>query len=198
MNALDQALFSAVNARSLTWGATAWFAYFSAKYVIFIIPVHLVILWVTGTHLVRREAVTLATALAIAIAISCIIGAVFPTQRPFLIPIGTQLIEHRESPSFPSNHGLVMFTYAATMLALGHWRYAICIGGAGIVVAWSRIYLGIHFPLDMVGAFTLAIIVTWAALAFDRLCGLKVTQLLERAFDQAVIRPINWVIRALR
>ena len=27
-----------------------------------------------------------------------------------------------------------------------------------IVIAWSRIYLGVHWPLDMAGAFILAIV----------------------------------------
>lgn len=195
MNALDQTLFAAINAGSLTWGTTAWIAYVAARYVVLLIPVHLAVLWLAGTHDVRRQALALVVALAIAIAVSFAIGTVFPTPRPFLIPLGRQLIEHRESPSFPSNHGLVMFTYAAGMLALRHWRHAIFVGGAGLIVAWSRVYLGIHFPFDMAGALIVAIGATWLALSLDRRFGRKATQALERVFEQAVMRPANWMIR---
>lgn len=195
MNALDQTLFAAINAGSPSWDKTAWVAYVAARYVVLLIPLHLAILWLAGTHHVRRQALTLASALLIAIGISFAIGALFPTPRPFLIPLGHQLIAHRESPSFPSNHGLVMFTYAAAMLALRHWRHAICIGIAGLIVAWSRIYLGIHFPLDMVGALILAIGATWMARSIDRRFGRSATLLLERGFEQAIVRTTLWVIR---
>lgn len=195
MNALDQTLFAAINAGSPTWGTTAWVAYIAARYVVLLIPLHLAMLWLAGTHDVRRQALMSAAALTIAIAISFAIGALFPTPRPFLIPLGHQLIEHRESPSFPSNHGLVMFTYAAAMLALRHWRHAIGIAIAGLIVAWSRIYLGIHFPFDMVGALGLAIGATWIALWLDRRFGRMATRSLERVFEQAIVRTALWVIR---
>lgn len=195
MNALDQTLFSAINAESLTWGTTAWVAYAAARFIVLLIPLHLAVLWIAGTHDVRRQALTLVAALVIAIGISFLIGAIVPTQRPFLIPLGNQLIEHRESPSFPSNHGLVMFTYATVMLALRHWRHAMFIGGAGLIVAWSRVYLGIHFPFDMVGALVVAIGTTWIALIADRWFGLEITRRLERLFEDTIVRPANWMIR---
>ena len=195
MNALDQTLFSAINAGSPTWGATAWVAYAAARYIVLLIPLHLAVLWVAGTHNVRRQALTLVVALVIAIGISFAIGVIAPTERPFLIPLGNQLVEHRASPSFPSNHGLVMFTYAACMLSLRHWRHAICIGGAGLVVAWSRVYLGIHFPLDMVGALVIAIVATWTARVIDRRIGPEITRQVERMFDEVIARPAIWMLR---
>lgn len=197
MNVLDEALFALINADSMTWGAMAWLAYFCAKYVIFGIPIHLVVAWFTGAHRARREVIALTSALVIAISISSVIGWTFPTDRPFLIPVGHQLIEHRPSPSFPSNHGLVMFTYASTMFLLGHRRYAVCIAALGGFVAWSRIYLGIHFPFDMIGALILAILVSRVAFSLDRLCGPIVTLSLERAFN-LIIRPIDRIIRGQR
>jgi len=32
------------------------------------------------------------------------------------------------------------------------------------LVAWSRVYVGVHFPIDMLGAFLIAIIVNLAGL----------------------------------
>ena len=35
---------------------------------------------------------------------------------------------------------------------------AIAIMAAGLPLAWARLYLGVHFPLDMLGAFVLAML----------------------------------------
>jgi undecaprenyl-diphosphatase len=32
---------------------------------------------------------------------------------------------------------------------------------SGIAIAWARIYLGVHFPLDMVGAAIVAVLCAW-------------------------------------
>ena len=93
MNALDQTLFTAINAGSSTWGATAWFAYIAARYVVMLIPLHLAVLWTLGDDGVRRQALLLTYALVVAIAASFVIGALFPTQRPFLVPLGHHLLD---------------------------------------------------------------------------------------------------------
>src|ERR671927_1677237 len=75
-----------------------------------------------------------------------------PTPRPFLIGLGHTLIDHRPSSSFPSNHATIFLTYAATLALYGLGRLAATVTGLALLVAWSRIYLGVHFPFDMLGA----------------------------------------------
>lgn len=191
MNALDQTLFTAINAGSSTWGATAWFAYIAARYVVMLIPLHLAVLWTLGDDGVRRQALLLTYALVVAIAASFVIGALFPTQRPFLVPLGHHLLDHRDSPSFPSNHGLVMFTYAATMGYLRHWQHALVIGSVGLIVAWSRVYLGVHFPFDMIGASMLAVVAVGAAVMIDKVLGRRLFVLAEGVYEAIVIRPLD-------
>lgn len=55
--------------------------------------------------------------------------------------------------SFPSGHSQAAFT-AATFFALYYRRYRLFLFGAASMVALSRVYLGAHFPADIiVGSF---------------------------------------------
>ena len=50
-----------------------------------------------------------------------------------------------------------MFSLAIPLLlSAGSRRWGITLLFLGFAVAWSRIYLGVHFPLDMLGAFGVA------------------------------------------
>ncbi|EJK37092.1 phosphatase PAP2 family protein, partial [Klebsiella pneumoniae] len=53
--------------------------------------------------------------------------------------------------SFPSDHGTVSFTFALAFLFWHRlWSGALLMAIAA-AIAWSRVYLGVHWPLDMVG-----------------------------------------------
>jgi undecaprenyl-diphosphatase len=118
------------------------------------------LLWLGNTRVTRLVALTSILALTIALAANQIIGLVAYTPRPFLIGLGHQLIDHRPSSSVPSNHGTIIFTYAAALAFCRVWCLSVVVGCLGPLVAWSRIYLGVHFPFDMLGA---AIVSTLAA-----------------------------------
>jgi len=52
-------------------------------------------------------------------------------------------------PSFPSGHALYAFMMA-TLLATWFPRYRIIFYVAAGFIGWTRIYLGVHFPTDVV------------------------------------------------
>jgi undecaprenyl-diphosphatase len=62
--------------------------------------------------------------------------------------------------SFPSGHAATAFA-AATMLAVPYGGYFYCAYAAALLVVYSRVYMGVHFPLDTLGGM---IIGTGAAL----------------------------------
>ena len=190
MTEFDRELFLLFNATSESGGYIAFFAYVMAKYVIFAIPIGISLLWIAGNYTAKRIALTLFFALVLAVSLSFTIGVLFPVQRPFLIPFGQNLIEHRASPSFPSNHGLVMFSCAWTLFFMARRWQAALIAISGLFVAWSRVYLGIHWPFDMAGAAVVAGIAAFSAVEFNRRFGDRSLLITAGLYDRLVEKPL--------
>lgn len=164
----DSDLFLHLNAGADPSAAVVWLAIFAAKLVVLIIPLYIAALWITGRQQHRLTAMMLVLGLVIALTLSHVIGLIAFRPRPFMIGLGHALIDHRPNASFPSNHGLI-FAVSAAVLFLRGYRAAWLVAALGILVAWSRIYLGVHYPLDMIGAAIIAVPVALASrLLIDR------------------------------
>ena len=109
--------------------------------------------WLLG-HSRQRPALFFATLVALfALGVNQLIGLAWFHPRPAMLGVGHTFFAHAPDSSFPSDHltvfwaiGFSLFCHAATR-AIGLGTMA-----AGLVVAWARIYLGVHFPMDMLGA----------------------------------------------
>jgi undecaprenyl-diphosphatase len=63
--------------------------------------------------------------------------------------------------SFPSGHTNTAFAVATLLVFLyGGWFYVMYI--LAVLVAYSRVYIGVHFPLDTVGGAFLGIVIVWS------------------------------------
>lgn len=80
---------------------------------------------------------------------------IFERQRPcWLVPEISLLIENPKDYSFPSGHTLSSFTAAVT-LVLYHKKEGICALFLASMIAFSRLYLFVHFPSDVLAGFLL-------------------------------------------
>lgn len=78
--------------------------------------------------------------------------------RPFMsLPDARLLIEKPTSFSFPSGHTTSSFA-AAAVLAGNFKRYRIPVFGLAGLIAFSRMYLLVHYPSDILGGIILGII----------------------------------------
>jgi undecaprenyl-diphosphatase len=74
-----------------------------------------------------------------------------------VIALGHTLMHHDADASFPSDHLTFLWSVAfSLMLHRPRWIASIAFVLLGFPVAWARIYLGVHYPLDMVGAALVA------------------------------------------
>jgi hypothetical protein len=137
LNDLNRELFLALNGSPTSPRIALAFAIFAAKYLIVLVPLHLVLIWLGGDRKMRFVGVTAFLALVIAIGINQAIGYVAFTPRPFVVGLGTQLIEHRDSSSLPSNHATIFFTYAAVLLLLSKRALGLVFGLLGLLVDLS-------------------------------------------------------------
>ncbi len=76
--------------------------------------------------------------------------------RPSLVLDGVFLLEKAKSMSFPSNHAATAFM-AASVLTAYFKRYAAVFYSLAAAVAVSRVYMGVHYPSDVLAGAGLGI-----------------------------------------
>jgi undecaprenyl-diphosphatase len=70
------------------------------------------------------------------------------------------LVDCNSSFSFPSSHAVNIFA-AAFFLSQPFKKYSIPIYILAALVGYSRIYIGIHYPLDVIGGAGIGLIIAW-------------------------------------
>lgn len=162
MEHFNQALFLLINAPAAPSQWALWVAVFFAEYLICIIPTLLMLGWILGDERMRKLAISAALAGCLGLMLSQVIGALWPHPRPFMIGLGHNLIAHAPDASMPSDH-LTLFWSVTLSFCAQRWARAIGIALAilGLPMAWARIYVGVHFPLDILGAFLVAATSAW-------------------------------------
>ena len=184
MEQLNTQLFLWLNASGQSGPLQLWLTTFVAEWLIYGLPLLLVLLWVTGKRPARQAAVTATLSVLLALALGQLIGLLWPHPRPFMVGLGQTLLAHQPETSFPSDHATVFFTLGLSLLWSGWRKLAAWVLLIGTLVAWSRVYLGVHFPLDMLGALLLAIpssLITPRLLQYGQL-GEKLLDRLERFY----------------
>lgn len=169
MESLNQSLFLLINAPAHPnpYAVTAAFVF--ADYAIWLVPLALVIGWLRGDDALRRGLIEASAAALAALFFAQIVVALWPHPRPFMIGLGTHLMPHIADPSLPSDHLTLLCAVAANLMLHERTRRAgALLALLGVPIAWSRIYLGVHFPFDMLGAALVASAAAWLAAATGR------------------------------
>jgi undecaprenyl-diphosphatase len=82
----------------------------------------------------------------------------FDRERPH----ADALVHVPHTPSFPSGHATTSFACAATLARFVSTRVAVALYVLAALVAWSRVYVGVHYPLDVVAGAVLGLAVATA------------------------------------
>ncbi|PIT86265.1 MAG: hypothetical protein COU33_04155 [Candidatus Magasanikbacteria bacterium CG10_big_fil_rev_8_21_14_0_10_43_6] len=88
------------------------------------------------------------------------IALVWPHRRPSLeFPEIQQLLEPLGTwKSFPSDHTLVSFIFFSIPLFVGAPWYVLTLFFLfAVSISFARVYVGVHYPRDIVGGFVLAL-----------------------------------------
>ena len=119
----------------------------------------LVILSLVYWCLNRQLGLRLLYALILAVTINVALKLLIQAPRPFMVSDAVRLVIEDEGLGFPSAHvmiAVVMWGYLAyylrrTWLAVGVALYVL-------LMAWSRMYLGVHYPQDVIGGLVFGLL----------------------------------------
>ncbi|WP_026888325.1 phosphatase PAP2 family protein [Clostridium beijerinckii] len=108
----------------------------------------------------RKIAVSTVVVTVINMIINIIVRSIFHVDRPFVHNNVNLLLPHDSASSFPSNHA------TGTMsIALGLEKYNKLLSRIliilSIIIGYSRVYVGHHYPMDVIGAYIIVFVVNY-------------------------------------
>ena len=108
--------------------------------------------------------VTLAAALLIdAVLCNLLLKPLVARVRPCDILTEVQLlIPHPDDFSFPSGHTAASFASVTALWLAGKKQWAMAALPVGVLIAFSRMYLCVHYPTDILGGVILGAACGWA------------------------------------
>jgi len=138
--------------------------------------------WLFLRHPSLRPFLAAVTAAVFAVGLAALIGAVYYVPRPFVVEHFTPLIQHTADASFPSDHLAAMGAVVAAAWMVAR-RLALATIAASLVVAFARVYVGVHWVTDVAGGFVLGLVcgaIAWHVLAFADQWALPFDQVLRK------------------
>lgn len=165
MENLNHTLFLWLNAPADPNNLVLTSATFFAQYLILTIPIFFGLAWLRGQETTRKCLLVASAAVLLGLVINQLIGMIWPHPRPFVIGLGHNFLLHAADSSFPSDHLTIWLSVAFSFLIQRKLvKLGLSMVVLGLPVAWARIYLGVHYPADMLGALVVAAFSAWLSL----------------------------------
>ena len=155
---INRGLFELLRAPAAFSGLPLTLATAASKYPVVLLLALFLLVWFRFHTRERSFLIYAVFCALIALGINYALGLLFPHPRPFTLGLSPNYLGHAAETSFPSDHATVMWTLAFGLLLNPKLR---SYGWAAVVLAaltsWARIYLGVHFPFDILGSMAVAI-----------------------------------------
>lgn len=156
-----------------------------AEYLIYSIPLIFIIWWFWSAK--SKKDALLATIGGLASwGAAFIIGSLIKRPRPFITDSVHELVFHRPTYSFPSDHAAFLFGLSLLVLLLGYRKFSYWLFGLTFVICISRVIAGIHWPSDILAGWLVGLVVG------------GIIWWLRAPILKYIVNPIMWLARKLR
>nr|WP_240900294.1 phosphatase PAP2 family protein [Sulfuracidifex metallicus] len=116
----------------------------------------------------RRASIILASAFILAIILGELSKYSVAEPRPFLVLSNYHLLVPKPHDySYPSGHALIVGVGAITLLLTLPYYISVPLTIEALLVSYSRVYVGVHWPLDVLAGWILAAAISFTALKLE-------------------------------
>lgn len=150
--------------------------------------VTIILMFILGGWVGKKVAVIMALCMIILIPLGSVTKDIIKRARP-LIPKEDFILPADAEYAFPSGHALIVSANAAVALALFRNTQkqriiSIILAIEAALVCISRIYVGGHFPLDVVGGILLGVGISFIIIGLHEKIETRIMIPLEKAFQE--------------
>lgn len=142
---------------------------FASSKAFIIYALALLLMWVFGKEKMKYTVVFAVITTAFGLIINFILGHIYNEPRPFVTHKVHLLIKHAADASFPSDHATFVFSIALAVLLrnriIGFWMLLFA-----ILVGISRVYVGNHYPFDVLGSIVVSLLASTLVYKFSSVC----------------------------
>lgn len=127
----------------------------------------------------------------LAVAVNQLIVSAVHEPRPYTTLPGILVLADRSmDPSFPSDHATMAGAVAAGLLLVS-WRLGLLAAAAAAVMGFARVYIGAHYPSDVLAGFAVgAVVALLGYLIVRRPLAVGLLRL-ERTPLRPLLRPVT-------
>ncbi|MDN3015731.1 undecaprenyl-diphosphatase [Paenibacillus sp. BSR1-1] len=127
----------------------------------------LLLMWFLGKEKDKYTVVYAAITAVIGLVINFVLGHIFYENRPFVTHHVNLLVQHAKDSSFPSDHATGTFSIALTILWRKHRKIGIGMLLFAICTGISRVYVGNHYPFDVLASIIVSLVVSGLVFALQ-------------------------------
>lgn len=142
------------------------FFIFVARYL-FVLPLLILgIYFLTRAWPAQKRMALFAVPAALLTYLLALLGnALYYDPRPFVVGHLAPLVAHAADNGFPSDHTLLASALATVGMYWNAWLGAV-LWALAILIGVSRVYVGLHHPIDVIGSMAIALlgVSAWYAL----------------------------------
>lgn len=156
---LNVYLFQLINAPAAVSAGMLRVGTFFASDAVALFPLVLLFNWFWRGEEQKKAVLYATLSMLLALAVNIALGMIWQHPRPFMIPVGQHFLYHAANNSFPSDHMSLACAISFSLIARGTLRrQGLALFTLSVMVAWARVYMGVHFPLDMMASLGVALV----------------------------------------
>lgn len=133
----------------------SFFWIFGAEYLIYLMLFITVFLGIKGQTKDKKAFLLIILSIPISVIFIKIIHLFYFEPRPFITYNFISLVKEANDASFPSRHATISGVLAFSYIYFKS-KWALAFIFAAVWVGLSRVYVGVHYPLDIIGGFITA------------------------------------------